>query len=378
VVIGVNVTLMMGKQVPKPVSRDLVRALQTVTVTHTDAGRSGFQIVFRTGRRDRRDLKDYRLAANPLFQVFNRVVLVVTFGAVVEVLMDGIITHQQLAPSLEPGKSTFTITGEDVSLMMDLEERSQPHTGQDEATIARMIIKDYQRFGLIPDVKQPRFRDQPTQNERIPTQQGTDLTYLQEIGKRFAHVFYVMPGPKVGTSKAYWGPPLRNTTPQKALTVNMGSFTNVTSINFQNSATMAAIVEGSVQDRKTNQVRPLKNERSRRPPLARRPALSSQPYHLVQQFRETGRDTAQADARVQAATDRSVDDVITASGELDTTRYGGILRLRGLVGLRGVGDSYGGLYYVKSVTHTLSQGQYKQSFTITREGLGSTVQKVTV
>lgn len=376
--IGVNFTLMMGKEVPNPVSRDLVAALQSVTVTHTDAGRSGFQMVFRVGRRDRNDLKDYRLVSDPLFKVFNRVVLVVTFGAAAEVLMDGIITHQQLAPSLETGKSTFTITGEDVSIMMDLEERSKPHTGQDEATIAQMIIKDYQKFGLIPDVKRPRFRDQPTQNERIPTQQGTDLAYLQEIGKRFAHVFYVIPGPKVGTSKAYWGPPLRDTTPQKALTVNMGSFTNVTSISFQNSATMAAIVEGHVQDRKTNEIRPLKNERSRRPPLAKRPALTSQPYHLVQQFRETGRDTAQADARAQAATDRSVDDVITASGDINSTLYGGVLRLRGLVGLRGVGDSYGGLYYVKTVTHTLSQGQYKQSFTITREGLGSTVQRVMI
>jgi hypothetical protein len=38
-----------------------------------------------------------------------------------------------------------------------------------------------------------------------------------------------------------------------------------------------------------------------------------------------------------------------------------------------VGFNYDGLYYVKSVTHKINMGDYKQSFTITREGLGSTV-----
>jgi len=32
-----------------------------------------------------------------------------------------------------------------------------------------------------------------------------------------------------------------------------------------------------------------------------------------------------------------------------------------------------GLYYVKKVTHTIKAGQYKQKFTLTREGTGSTV-----
>jgi hypothetical protein len=41
------------------------------------------------------------------------------------------------------------------------------------------------------------------------------------------------------------------------------------------------------------------------------------------------------------------------------------------VGLRGAGHSFDGLYYVKSVTHNIRRGEYKQSFTLTREGLGA-------
>ncbi|MGC1310445.1 MAG: hypothetical protein WA885_24710 [Phormidesmis sp.] len=376
---GINLTLLIGATVPKPASRELMEALHSVEVKHTDEGRAGFQIVFQAGRAGRRDLQDYKIAKNPLLQVFNRVILVVRMGAAAEVLMDGIITNQQLSPHPEPGKSTYTITGEDVSVMMDLEEESTEHQAQDEATIARLIIAKYAKYGLVPQIVDPAgFRDRPTPNERIPTQQETDLQYLQTLAQRFAHVFYIIPGPTAGANVAYWGPPQRKSRPQKALTVNMGSFTNVTSVNFQNNALAAAGVTGSVQDRKTNNIRPVQESRTDRPLLARQSALTSQRHKRVRQFRETGRDVARADARAQAMTDRSVDDVVTVSGELETVRYGGLLRLRGLVGLRGVGNSYDGHYYVKNVTHTLGPGQYKQSFTITREGLGSTVRRVAV
>lgn len=375
-VLGINLTLMIGKEVAKPVTRQLIEALQTVEVSHSDEGRSGFQIVFQVGRSDRNDLQDYRLISNPIFEVYNRVILVVTTGASAEVLIDGIITNQQLSPNPEPGKTTFTITGEDVSVMMDLTEKSEGHAAQDEATIARMILKEYEKYGIIARVVTPKFVDRPTSNERIPTQQGTDLAYLKQIAERFAFVFYVTPGPSVNTNIAYWGPPQKQTRPQKALTVNMGSFTNVASVNFQNDAMTATAVEGSVQDRQSNQIRPVQQSRSDRPNLARRPALQTQQQRRTRQFRQTGRDSAQADARAQAMADRSVDNVVTVSGELDTIRYGDFLHVRGLVGLRGVGYSYDGLYYVKNVTHKLARGLYKQGFTITREGLGSTVRGV--
>ena len=58
-------------------------------------------------------------------------------------------------------------------------------------------------------------------------------------------------------------------------------------------------------------------------------------------------------------------------GQLDAARYEVILQPRGLVGLRGAGYSYDGLYYVQSVTHNIRKGAYTQNFTLTREGLGS-------
>jgi hypothetical protein len=371
--LGINLTLLIGENIPKPASRSLMEALKSVEVTQSDEGRSGFQIVFQLGRSNRNDVKDYQLLKDPLLKVFNRVILIITMGAVAQVLMDGIITNHQFSPSIEPSNSTIAITGEDVSVMMDLEKKSVEHTAQDEATIARMVILQYAKYGLIPKVINPKFRDRPTRNERIPSQQGTDLEYLKTIAARFSNVFYVIPGPASGSNTAYWGPPQRQTQPQAPLTVKMGSFTNVTSINFQNNGMSATTVKGKLQDRRTNQVQSIVENRSDRPALAAQSALTQQSHRRIERYRETGRDVTQAATRAQAVTDRSVDNVVTVTGDLDAMSYGGLLQVRGVVTLRGVGFNYDGLYYVKSVTHKISKGDYKQSFTITREGLGSTI-----
>jgi hypothetical protein len=69
-------------------------------------------------------------------------------------------------------------------------------------------------------------------------------------------------------------------------------------------------------------------------------------------------------------------EVVTCEGSLDVTRYGGVLSARKLVGVRGAGPAFDGLYYVKHVTHKIKRGEYKQDFTLTRNGLVSTVPTV--
>ena len=59
-------------------------------------------------------------------------------------------------------------------------------------------------------------------------------------------------------------------------------------------------------------------------------------------------------------------DVISASGTLNVARYGQLLKARRLVEVRGAGMPYDGIYFVKSVTHDIKPGEYKQSFTLSR------------
>jgi hypothetical protein len=373
--LGLHLTVLIGPTVPLPVPGPVMEMLNGVEVTHRDEGRSGFQVVFKAAR-NKRMFMDYPLFMNPQFRPGNRVIISVSFGAMPKVLMDGIITEQQLTPAKGADPAVLTLTGEDVSVKMDLEEKSEEHPAQPENIIAMKIIAQYAVYGLIPIVIPPISLDVPLPMERIPVQQATDLRYLTELAARHAYVFYVEPGPVIGTNKAYWGPPIRVGIPQRALTVDMGPATNVDSINFEHNATEATRVQGSVQDRTSNQRIPVMSFVTTRPPLAvNLPFMSPSTMRLQRYRADSGQDAAQATAQAQAQTDASMD-VVKVTGQLNAAKYGGALQARGLVGLRGVGWSYDGFYYVKEVKHAIRAGEYKQDFTLTREGTGSTVPAV--
>ncbi len=369
--LGIHLSLLIGPTVALPAPPTMMEALCSVEVSHSDDRQSGFQIMFSIGRSGPLDLVDYPLVANPLLKPFNRVVIIVTFHGIPRVLMDGVITHLQMSPSDKPGGSTFTITGEDVSVMMDREEKSMQHPAQDETLIALKLITSYAQYGLIPIVVPPLVIDPPIPIERVPVQQATDLQYLKQMAARYAYVFYVKPGPAPMTNIGYWGPPERLGLPQPALTVNMGQATNVESFSVNNNALEPTLVTGQIQDRTTNRSVPVQTFASLRPPLSAMPAwLVNQTNLRRRQYRESGLNAMQALARAQGITDASADSVV-AEGELDAVRYGTPLQARGLVGVRGAGYLHDGIWYVKRVTHTIKKESYRQKFTLARDGLGS-------
>ena len=373
---GVNVVLLVGKEIPLPAPELLTRAVDSIEVTNTDEGRDGFQIVFSVGRSTSDPMQnplDYSLVDSLLLETFNRLIIMVAFGLVPTVLIDGIITHKELKPSAEPGQSKLTVKGEDVSIMMDREEQSTTHPNQPDPLVIAKIIGSYAKYGLVPTVVPPPSMDIPLEVNRVPAQQKTDLQHIKDLAKIYDYVFYIEPTAVPMVNKAYWGPKEYTSLPQKALTLNMGSFTNVTSINFQYSSLDSTIVTGKVQDPLLNMEIPVVTVGSLRPPLALFPDLLKNIGNAKKKkYRAKGGVNAiQAYGEAQATTDSSTD-AVTATGELDGLSYGDVLRARKLVGLRGVGFLHDGYYYVKNVTHRIKKGEYKQSFTISREGLGST------
>ena len=59
------------------------------------------------------------------------------------------------------------------------------------------------------------------------------------------------------------------------------------------------------------------------------------------------------------------------SGSLDVVRYGRVLRARRLVGMRGAGLAFNGLWFVKSVTSRIQRGEFAQDFTLVRNAVVS-------
>lgn len=358
-------TLLMGPTIPLPVPRPVVQAIKSVQVTTSAGQRSGFQLSLALSKTS---LLNTALLPAGYFDPGIRVIIVVTFNALPTVLMDGIITRQEVAPSNELGGSTLTVTGEDVSVMMDLEELPGiPFVAQPAFLRVGLIVAKYARFGMIPIVIPELFPDIPIPTQQIPFQKGTDLGYIEHLGKEAGYVFYVEPGPVPGLNLAYWGPEIRIGVPQPALNIDMDAHTNVESLSFSFDGLASKRVTLAVQEpiTKISIPIPLPTFNPLIPPLAIKPAPTLRVVPLkdvakLNPFQALGKGLAEA---------REAADAVSGSGQLDVMRYGRVLKARGLVGVRGAGISYDGLYYVKSVTHTIKPGEYKQSFSLARNGL---------
>lgn len=372
---GVYCTLLMGPTIPAPLPSHLTEVVHEIEVVHRDGGRSGFKIEFDAGRQGVSGALDYAILQNPQIKPFNRVYILVTFSGSPQLLMDGIITDIRVQNIDRPGSSKIIVMGQDVSIMMDRKQVQAAHPAQSEFMIANKIISQYAKYQLVPTVTPPPLLDIPNPIEWTPRQYDTDYTYLKKLAKRFGYVFYVAPGPTPGTNIAYWGPPRSNTPPQPALKVAMGYGRNVREISFQQNALAATTISGEVQDRISDQVLPVQTLLSTRLPLSQTAITNTNTQQLLLE-EEAGLNYSQAQARAQGITDRSRDHVVVAEGLLNTEKYGGILKARGLVGIQGAGLTNDGLYYVEQVIHTLGRGYYNQQFTLTRDGTGSTVPAV--
>ena len=371
---GIHLSLLIGPSVAVPAPPMLMEALQEVQVM-TDENHSTFQITFQIGRSGPADLVDSALLLTPLLDAWSRVIVVVVLGAIPRVLMDGFITDREFTAGDAPGQTRVTITGADVSVRMNLTERSTEHPALDDYLTANQLILSYADLGLIPTVIPPPVIDPVLPIDRTPLQSGTDLEHLRAIARRYGYVFYVVPGPLPFTNTAYWGPPVRIGVPQSAISVNMGPSTNASGFTTHSNALGPTRVEGTVQDRLTGQDVPVQTFASLRPPLALLPSWLVNQHVRVTRFRESGLNAMQAMARAQGTTEQSMDSV-SAEGELDAMRYGDLLRPRGLVGVRGAGFLQDGLWYVNRVTHRIRKERYVQNFSLSREGYGSTVPAV--
>jgi|SRR5262245_9581008 len=364
---GVYLTLLVGPVVPVPVPQVVVDALTSVQVTSAAGQRGGFQLQFTLSNRSPLHTA-FLIAAGqtPLL----RVIIVLTVNGMPEVLMDGVMTRSEVTPGGKPGQSTLTVTGEDLTRVMDSQDWSGlPFPAMPAEARVLMLIGKYAVFGMIPLVIPSLFTDVPIPIDRIPAQQGTDLKYIEQLASQVGYVFYIEPGPAPGTNTAYWGPEIKIGVPQPALNFDMDAATNVEALSFTYNTAGATLPIVFIQNQLTKFPIPLPIPKLNplQPPLGVIPPGITNLTIL--------RDTAklspmQAISSGLAEAGKS-QDAVSGTGSLDVTRYGRLLKARKLVGVRGAGMAFDGLYFVKSVTTTIKRNEIKQSFNLTRNGLVS-------
>lgn len=364
---GIYLTLLVGPTVPVPLPGPVLEALTSVEVTTAAGQRSGFQLSFTVNNRS---------PLHPLFLLGSlqtpklRVIIVLTVNGMPEVLMDGIVGRMDMSPGGQPGQSTLNVSGEDLTVLMDLEKHDgDEFPGMSPETRVETILSDYGNVGIIPAVIPSPFSETPNPEEQAPQQQGTDLEYINYLARETGYVFFIEPGPVPGTNKAYWGPDVKIGIPQPALNVDMDAFTNVESLNFNVSTQERTqpVVRVQVPDTEEFLEIPVPDISPLNPPLGAVPL----PWQRTEQLEDVANlSMAQAAGRAIALAARTADGV-SGSGSLDVVRYGRLLKARQLVGVRGAGLAFDGLYYVNSVTSTLKRGEFKQNFNLSRNGLVS-------
>jgi hypothetical protein len=366
---SIQLTLLIGKFAPLPASLELMEALQSIEITQSEV--AGFQLTFQAQRGPYISL-DYNLLSSFLLQPGNRVVIIVTVSAIPRVIMDGIITHQQFSPG-NNGEMLLTVTGEDLSVLMDMVQISMSFPGMGEEAIVLLVLEKYAEFGILPQIIPPPAGVISLPIEHIPQQSETDRNYLKGLAAKHGYIFFIKPGLVPLENIAYWGPVNRFGLPQRALTFNAGPATNIESINFSYDALTPTLVYGEVSDEEVEDDIPVETFASTRVPslASMSPLIFNQPFVRRTRLGYQGGSSIDAQARAQAITDQSVATAVTANGSLDVLRYGDVLMAPGLVGVRGVGYTYDGNYYVVNVSHQIGKGQYKQSFSLAREGIGS-------
>lgn len=371
---GIHLTLMIGPAVPVPAPHEVLDALTGVQVVVTSGETtSGFELTFALDKNSPLHTLFF-LTGGAMIPVI-RVIIVVTVNGVPEVLMDGVMTQHQVSHGSQTGASTLTVKGKDLTALMGLIDFSGiPYPAMPDFARVALVLAKYAVLGVIPKVIPSVLIDVPIPTDRIPTHKGKDLGYVKELADDVGYSFYLEPGPLPGMSFAYWGPELRVGEPQPALNANMDGHTNVNDVSFTFDTESKVLPIVMIQNPLTKVPIPIPipDITPLSPPLGLIPPIPKN-FEIIN---ESAKYSPVQAALIGLAKAARTSDAVTAKGTLDVTRYGRTLKSRRLVGLRGVGTAFDGLYFVKSVTHTLKRGEYKQSFTLVRNGLISTLAKV--
>jgi len=369
--LGVQVTLLAGKSLPVPVSSDVVRALRRAEITQHKDGGTYFQLRFEATRTAGIASMELDLISDGSLDLGSRIVLAVTLSATLLVLADGFVSHHEVGPSGGPNAVALTVTGEDVSVQMDLNGGTpEQFPGQSVKGVVDTILMRYASLGVSPDTTAPPGDAQQSATGLVYTRTVSDRAYLRALADRYAYVFQLRPDVPT-RSVAYWGPRPTTGAKQPALSTNMGPFTNVASLSASSDALAATQLTGQRDDGSGTPVDVGATAYAGGSLSKDSSALSSAGLARTRLFGVSGASPTEAQVLAQAELDRSARDGVRLQGELDTARYGQPLEAWSLVDVRGLGATYDGTYYVEELTHVLERGSYRQRFSLVREGTGA-------
>jgi phage protein D len=293
------------------------------------------------------------------FQPWRRLKIEARFGGRVEEVMRGFVREVRVDCPEDMGGASVTVTGQDESLLLDREHVRRTWSTEQapmaDVQIAQQIASDH---GLSAQV------DPGLTNASLAAD-GTPIRFLQDRAE--ANGFELL----VRTGTLYFRAPQLSGSAQPTIRVYAGNATNCLRFSTSHDGhkpdqvrVIRAAEQGTTQDDLT-----LSSDLAVLGRTAADSAGAGLGAFVWTMPRPNGATGAEAQARAQAKANENAWK-ITAEGELDGALYGHVLLTHQTVSVDGVGDTYGGVYYVDEVRHVFSAEGYRQNFKLLRNALG--------
>jgi phage protein D len=271
--------------------------------------------------------------------------------------------------SSTPSGSELVVTAMDPTVLMHLDEKVKPWPNMMDSDVASSIFSDAS-YKFTPVVESTKWSRQ--ENDHTLMQRGTDIQFLQQLAHRNGYECFVTMN-DAGDIEGHFHPPKHDAQPQGTLTINMGAATNVNTFRAKFDMLGPATAQATTldPDDKSAQKGQADNS-SQSDGMGGAPAVPADRPRKVLLSQLGMAQAGEVQRYAQAVVDRS-SWAIVAEGEVNTVAYGGTLKAKQPVMVRGVGQQFSGRYYVERVLHQISaDGSYVQKFTLRRNATGLT------
>lgn len=279
-----------------------------------------------------------------------------------EELLSGYITHVKPSFQADAEQAYLEIWGMDASVMMNRREVLKEWTNKKDSDIATEIFGNYS-LGAS-GVQDTVF----VHDEAVSTiiQRETDMQFLKRLALRNGYECYVQ------GDTGYFRPPQLDEPPQPLLAVHFGNETNIHNFSIGVDA-MAPVNVGMFQIGRLNKEAAEVNiESSAQTGLGAMNTAGILAAGMQAGQVYIGCNGAAGSAEMQSLCQglyHRAEWFVTAQGEVNANNYAHVLMPRKTVTVKGIGETYSGVYYVNHVTHVFTCNGYKQMVRMKRNAL---------
>jgi hypothetical protein len=349
-----------------PLPARLVTALSEIEIETSVGAASIFRLHFDMSRNF---FGDYDVLEIDLFRPLVPITIRFSPGTGVPfTIVNGYVRDTQVRASNTPGQSRLEVVCVDaLGSIMAQRHMSFPYPNTSDGNAAAMI---FARNGMLPRVD-PVPVTRPV-TDGINTQHQSDAEHLFGLAGQLGYDLYIQPEPISGRDVGHLHRPQTYLPRQGVLSIDLGIATNLDSFNVSYDALQPTTVATMTVDPQTRAPIPILALAASDPPMGLEPtAFRVVPPNIERPLGNLGATPAEAQAAAMArvnATSRAV----RATGEVNGTKFRRPLFAGLPVLVRGAGRRDSGLYQVERVTHRISQDNYSQRFSATRNALGLT------